>query len=43
MARQHARGDRRDGLAVGDVARLVLVGVARRRAREPDDVDAARA
>ena len=41
MPLEHARGDRVDGRAVGDVALLVLVG-ARRAAREADDVRAAR-
>ena len=38
---EHARRDRLDRGAVGDVARLVLVGVGRGAAREPDDVPAA--
>jgi hypothetical protein len=38
---EHARGDGRDRLAVGDVAHLVLVRVGSGPAREADDVPAA--
>ena len=43
MPLEHARRDRLDRLAVGDVALLVLVRVRRRPPREADHVPAARA
>ena len=43
VALEHARGHRLDRLAVGDVARLVLVARPRPAAREADDVPPARA